>query len=35
MNTLHVDVLEMCLSDTQEDQPKSQQRGKIKCEQMD
>lgn len=35
MNTLHVDILEMRLSDTQDDQLKSQQRGKIKCEQMD
>lgn len=35
MNTFHVDTLEMCLSDMQEDQLKSQQRGKIKCKQMD
>lgn len=34
MNALHVGTLETCLSDTQEDQLKSQQKGKIKCEQM-
>lgn len=35
MDALHVDTLELWLNDMQEDQLMSQQRGKIKCEQMD